>query len=99
MANTNYIRGRAFEYARMRHWEGKGYLTLRTAGSHGPFDIVAVRANAPVALIQCKIVQTETEARRLIRQFTENPPLSPYGKYHQVMEVKVKGGKVLDGTV
>jgi len=40
---TNYIRGRNFEYRVKKLLEKKGYIVFRTAGSHGLFDLIAVR--------------------------------------------------------
>lgn len=41
--NKNYVKGRAFEYKVMKRWGGPGsiYKTLRSSGSHSPFDVVA----------------------------------------------------------
>ena len=51
---TQYTRGRAKEYdvlrrLRLKHWE-----VARTAGSHGLFDVVAIKLGQPVKLIQVK---------------------------------------------
>ena len=39
--NRNYVRGRRYEYKTMRTLEKLGYLCIRTAGSHSPFDVIA----------------------------------------------------------
>lgn len=39
---TGYTDGRAVEYRAMSELDAAGYLTLRTAGSHGVADIVAI---------------------------------------------------------
>lgn len=39
---TNYQRGRALEYKIKNQLEEEGYLVLRTAGSHGLFDLIAL---------------------------------------------------------
>jgi Holliday junction resolvase len=39
---TRYHKGRRFEYQVKRWLEDKGYLVLRTAGSHGFVDLIAV---------------------------------------------------------
>lgn len=49
-----YKRGRTFEYRVMAHFEELGYYVMRSAGSHGAADIVALR-NPHKILIQCKI--------------------------------------------
>lgn len=41
MPNSNYLAGRAMEYAVMKDLRSKGLDALRTAGSHGVADIVA----------------------------------------------------------
>lgn len=79
------------EYETMKSWEAKGYITTRSAGSHGPWDVVAVKPARKVELIQCKVVSDEAHAKRLLKDFTMNPPLQPSEMYHQVLEVKIKG--------
>ena len=51
---TNYARGRAFEYRVKKHYEGQGWLVLRTAGSHGPVDLVCLKHDFRPVFIQCK---------------------------------------------
>lgn len=70
---SNYTRGARAEYLAARHLERVGYFVLRSAGSHGPVDLVAV-GPAGVRLIQVKrtgngyISNTELEeARDLLR--------------------------------
>lgn len=88
--NANYNRGRRFEYARKHYWESLGYVCLRTAGSHGCFDLVVLRGRT-VILIQCKVCKTLTEALRLIKAFTAKPPLGiGQGYPTQCMEVYVR---------
>lgn len=41
MPNKNYERGRYAEYKTMEYLRKAGFECLRTAGSHGPFDVVA----------------------------------------------------------
>jgi hypothetical protein len=81
MPNRNYISGRAYEYKVKRHWESQGYVVLRSAGSRGPFDLVALPGpklrQKKVVAIQCKRGKTEASALRLINDFKTNPPLGP----------------------
>jgi Holliday junction resolvase len=42
MVNKNYVRGRAKEYRLKKKLEAEGYIVLRTAGSHGFADLIAV---------------------------------------------------------
>lgn len=93
--NANYVRGRRFEYTRKKAWEAQGCICVRTAGSHGPWDIIAVKPGFGVFLIQCKSVQTHAQATRIIADFTQNPPLQE-GKYAQGIEVWVKDTRKLE---
>lgn len=64
---TNYTRGRTFEYRVMAHYRALGYTTLRTAGSHGLADIIAIHpARGEVLLIQCKAVRMGIRAEQRI---------------------------------
>ncbi len=51
--NKNYLRGRRFEYAAKKYLEDKGWIVMRTAGSHGPFDIIAIK-DGRILLLQLK---------------------------------------------
>lgn len=76
----------------MKHYNSRGFKVLRTRGSHGLFDIVAIGSS--VELIQCKVTESPATAKRLLEAFRNNPPLPPYSLpvgVHQVMEVKVTG--------
>ena len=54
--NKNYLKGRRKEYAMCRKYEEKGcQIVQRTAGSHSPFDIIAIDTTTKeIFLIQCK---------------------------------------------
>lgn len=56
MPNKNYLKGRRKEYAVCDLFKKKGYdIVQRTAGSHSPFDIIAISIkNREIQLIQCK---------------------------------------------
>jgi Holliday junction resolvase len=56
MPNKNYVNGRAKEYRTMKRLRDEGYdIVVRTAGSHGAFDVVGIRSNTlEIKLIQCK---------------------------------------------
>lgn len=76
--NRRYVAGRNFEYKTKREWEEKGYLVVRSAGSKGPVDLVAIPNGQPqqhVVLLQCKRCRTRTEFERLKRDFRAKPPL------------------------
>ena len=53
MPNKNYQKGRRKEYALKRKLESEGWLVLRSAGSHGFADLVAI-SETKVIFIQCK---------------------------------------------
>lgn len=59
MPNRNYQAGRRFEYRVKKHLEKNGWFVVRSAGSKGAFDLVAIKhcsttVGSDVALIQCK---------------------------------------------
>jgi len=49
----SYVKGRRFENYVKEKLERKGYLVVRSAGSKGLFDLVALR-RGEILLIQCK---------------------------------------------
>ena len=60
MPNQNYLRGVRFEREVMKIFKDAGFIVMRTAGSHSPFDVVLVKESkelkkiAHVAFVQCK---------------------------------------------
>jgi Holliday junction resolvase len=92
VANANYRAGRAIEYEVVKHFQNKGYTAFRTAGSHGPYDVVAIRADRKPELVQCKRTSDVATAERLLKVFKTNTMPSLY--YHQTMWIRVKGNKV-----
>ncbi len=96
MPNKNYLSGRRFEYATMERWKTKGYACARTAGSHGFFDVIAVRLDRKPELIQCKVVEADSTSKRLLKSFKESTIPSSF--YHQVLEVKVKGSTTIQSV-
>ena len=53
MPNKRYVKGRNFEYRVKRYFEAKGYFVVRSAGSKGVFDLIAI-TDGEVIGIQCK---------------------------------------------
>lgn len=51
--NKNYISGRRFEYSIKKELEKQGWIAIRSAGSHSPFDIIAIK-NDKILLLQLK---------------------------------------------
>ena len=88
MPNKNYLAGRRLEWQRKKHYENMGYTVLRSAGSHGPFDLTVIDPGGSVILIQLKRVKDAATASRLCREFEKNPPLL-LGDYTQVLEVYI----------
>ena len=68
--NSNYVRGRAAEYAVKATLEAAGYECTRSASSQGLWDVVGVRADE-VLLVQAKLTKSgdfsEDENCRLLR--------------------------------
>ena len=62
MSNPHYKRGVRFEREVMQIFKEKGFIVMRTAGSHSPFDVVLVKESENsdikrivfVAFVQCK---------------------------------------------
>jgi len=54
MPNSNYRKGRTFEYRVMHYLESIGYEVFRTAGSHGVADLIAFHPDSPPGWVQCK---------------------------------------------
>jgi Holliday junction resolvase len=56
MPNRQYIKGRAKEYRIMKRLKEEGYdIVVRTAGSHGAFDVIGIKAETlEIKLIQSK---------------------------------------------
>ena len=52
---TKYQKGAKYEYKTMVEYKEKGYYCIRSAGSHGIVDIVAINPHLRIiCLIQCK---------------------------------------------
>lgn len=51
-----YAKGRRYEYRLKEELEKRGYLVIRSAGSHSPFDLIAIPINSeePIEAIQVK---------------------------------------------
>ena len=71
MSNRNYIKGRAYEYKAKKVLEEQGYTVVRTAGSHGPWDLMAIKegTDEPVKCVQIKVTKSEDQLKRLLRGF------------------------------
>lgn len=54
MPNNAYARGAAFERTIVEHVRGFGWFAVRSAGSHGLVDVLAIDQNGGPHFIQCK---------------------------------------------
>lgn len=55
MPNKNYEKGKKKEYRVRDHYVRMGYIVLRTAGSHGFADLIAIHPESKsIRFIQCK---------------------------------------------
>ncbi len=97
MPNRNYLKGRSFEQKTAKWYREQGYLVLRSAGSKGLFDLVAVNSEH-IMLIQCKVVDSMKKAAQLSKAFKASPPMT-YCCCDQRLEVWIKGGKLRTTTV
>jgi Holliday junction resolvase len=52
---SNYRRGYTFELRVKRSLEKRGYFVVRSSGSHGPVDLLAVSKDGKILGIQCKL--------------------------------------------
>jgi Holliday junction resolvase len=53
--NKNYVNGRAKEYRIKKKLESEGWIVLRTAGSHGFADLIAIdKLCKVIKFVQCK---------------------------------------------
>jgi len=64
---TNYIKGRAFEYKIKDFFERNNYLVFRMAGSHGVFDLIAIKGNE-IKLIQAKEVSNKSAVNHIVNE-------------------------------
>ena len=53
MTNRKYVSGANFERQVKKQWEEDGWIVVRSAGSHGPADLVAAKGGI-IRWIQCK---------------------------------------------
>jgi hypothetical protein len=84
MPNRNYLRGRAHEYAIKRKWERDGWTVLRTAGSHGFADLVALRAR-PLGRLKSGLPYFVTD---------RSPPASAWEQFDgEIVFIQAKSGK------
>ena len=75
MPNKNYVKGRKKECKLVNMYKQAGKIAFRSAGSHGPVDVVVVDAeNKKIALIQSKPDSMSENAKKKIEE--ENKELN-----------------------
>jgi len=83
MPNKNYAKGRRLEYELAKKLRNAGWVTLRTAGSHGFADLVCVRSDVEeprVRFIQVKGYEVSSQAQA---DFKKKPPIIRSTSYTQ----------------
>jgi Holliday junction resolvase len=93
--NRRYIKGRNFEYRVKKYFEDKKYFVVRSAGSKGIADLVAIYRNNPPKqrlplIIQCKNMSYRRVPKKEVRRF-----LDFASKYWCVPVVATKRGRKL----
>ena len=83
--NKNYLRGRRFEYEVKKRWTSDTHKALRTAGSHGEFDIVSYKR------MDIK-PETTREVKRGYEYITHVTPIVGYGIQCKVRKLRIKKG-------
>lgn len=92
MPNKNYIAGRKLEYKAKKELESNDWVVMRTAGSHGPFDLVCVDPEEEFILfIQVKSTKSRAACTRLLNEWVERPPIRVCNKYSQELWVWCDG--------
>lgn len=93
--NSNYRRGRSFEYLLKKDLESQGWTVTRASGSRGCYDLIALRENEQgepqVALFQCKVCKTD-KVNPLIKQVRKTLLFKPES-FDQFLAVKITGKK------
>lgn len=93
MANLNYNRGRRFEWELKRELENDGFMVTRASGSHGTFDLIALRevkGKAEAWLIQCKVTKSKKGIPKLLKDFEDSLPFSQ-SAFTQKLAIKITG--------
>ena len=83
MVNKNYQSGRRFEYKVKKMYEKAGYTVLRTSGSHGFADLIAVKQDIKICdriivFIQCKNRKATKQEREKLKKYAWLIHATPY---------------------
>jgi len=89
---NNYRRGYAFELRVKRSLEKRGYFVVRSSGSHGPADLLAVSKDGKVLAIQCKLdgYIPPKEFRKLLALSTRYPVVAYLASKNEKGKVSLK---------
>lgn len=74
MATRNYDSGANFERAVKKYFEDHGYDAVRSAGSHGKFDVIADNG-AQLWKVQCKRHGSKAYAEKVLAEILEDSRL------------------------
>lgn len=66
---SNYSKGVAYERKAKKELEALGYQVTRAAGSHGPWDLIAIPPKGRVRCIQIKRTTSPLGVSLLMRKF------------------------------
>jgi len=87
---TAYSRGRYFEYRVRDYLTSQGWVVFRSAGSHSPADLIAIRAGETI-LVQCRakgyLPPTERAGFVAVAQELE---VRPYLAYREKGKVELR---------
>ena len=86
---NSYAKGARLERKALHALEAEGYVCTRSAGSHGVWDITAVRGVEPVLLIQVKANLSEAAAMKVLKMMRK--------RFHQWAPIEVQVWTYLDG--
>lgn len=88
MPNSNYTKGRRFEYEIKKHYEALGAHVMRSSGSHGCYDLAVFDHDGTVILIQCKVTKDPKDVPQLTKAFDKDI-VFPIGTYSQMLVIKI----------
>ena len=71
-----YKKGRQFEYVVKKKFEKRGYYVVRSAGSHGVFDLIAIK-KGEVLGIQCKLGNVSKDEIKKMKEIGEKYGIIP----------------------
>jgi len=90
---TNYRRGGTYEYIAKKQLEEQGYVVIRSAGSHGPADLVATN-DWEIKFIQIKF---QKDKKINLNKYSEDIealrkiPISLHNDVRRELWIRIKG--------